>query len=64
MYNWSVDTNELKKYPKKYNIWKLEQLINFGLGSQKLNKKVLKKYLGVLNIDEEKRTYLKFLLEN
>lgn len=62
MYNWSTDTKELSKYPEKYAIWKLEQLINFGLNGQKLNLMQLKKYFPKLNIDPQKRNYLKFLL--
>jgi len=62
MYNWSVDTKILEKYPKKYRIWKLEQMINFGLGSEKIDKKDLKKYLEKLYIDPSKKRYLKFLL--
>ncbi len=62
MYNWSVDINRLKKEPKQYTIWKLEQLINFGLGNEKINKKELKKYLPKIKIDPDKKRYLKFLL--
>ena len=61
MYNWSVDLKKIKKYPEKYKIWKLEQLINFGLGKEKLKKTDLKKYLKKLKIDSQKRKYLKFL---
>jgi len=63
MKNWSVDTKFLSKYPKKYTLWKLEQLINFGLGKGKLNKFQLKKHLPKLEIDPQKRKYLKFLLD-
>lgn len=62
MYNWSTDTDTLKKYPEKFTIWKLEQLINFGLGNQKLHKNTLKKYLEKLDIETSKKRYLKFLL--
>ena len=62
MYNWSVDTNALKKDSEQYLIWELEQLINFGLGREKLDKKKLKKYFDKLDIDKEKRKYLEFLL--
>lgn len=62
MYNWSTDIKKLSKYPKKYAIWKLEQLINFGLNGQKLNLKELKKYFPILNIDPQKRKYLTYLL--
>src|SRR3989338_2755671 len=42
MYNWSTDVGELKKDPKKYTIWKLEQMVNFGLNGEKLSKVDLK----------------------
>ncbi|PIS15258.1 hypothetical protein COT63_00950 [Candidatus Shapirobacteria bacterium CG09_land_8_20_14_0_10_38_17] len=62
MYNWSTDINTLKKYPQQYTIWRLEQLINFGLGKEKLNKSELKKYFNKLNIDPQKKEYLRLLL--
>lgn len=62
MYNWSTDTKKLSKYPEKYAVWKLEQLINFGLNGQKLNFVELKKYFPKLNIDPQKRKYLAYLL--
>lgn len=62
MYNWSVDIKNFKKYPEQYNIWRLEQLINFGLGNEKIEKKDLIKYFNKLKIDSSKKRYLKFLL--
>ena len=62
MYNWSVATNFLKKFPAKYQKWRLEQLINFGLGKEKIARKDLKKHLAKLKIDKDKKKYLKFLL--
>jgi len=62
MNNWSTDTKKLSKYPEKYAIWKLEQLINFGLNGQKLNFVELRKYFSKLNIDPRKRKYLNSLL--
>lgn len=64
MYNWSVDISHLKKFPEKYTIWKLEQLINFGLGKEKLKRKLLIKYFNRLSIDPLKRKYLEFLLSS
>ena len=63
MYNWSTDTAKLKKYPEKYAVWRLEQLINYGLDGEKLDKKELIKYFPVLNIDPAKKAYLKFILK-
>lgn len=62
MYNWSVDLKALGKYPKKYKLWKLEQLINFGLGKEKIKRSDLKRYLEKVSIDPQKKKYLKFLL--
>jgi len=62
MYNWSTDTNRLKKNPEEYKIWKLEQLINFGMGKDKLNEKDLKIYFNRLNIDPDKKAFLEFII--
>jgi len=62
MYNWSVNTSRLKKNPNKYTIWQLEQLINYGLGGIKLNKEELKKHFKELNISQDKKTYLNYIL--
>ncbi|MFH1412552.1 MAG: hypothetical protein ABIG10_00785 [bacterium] len=62
MYNWSVDTKQLKKDKKQYTIWKLEQMVNFGLNKEKINEKELKKYWPLLHLDPKKKKYLQFLL--
>ena len=62
MHNWSTDTKELKKNKKKYTIWRLEQMVNFGLGGKKLKKAELKKYWPELNLDAKKKKYLKMIL--
>ena len=62
MYNWSTDTKELKKHPDKYKIWKLEQMINFGLNGKKLKEFELNKYFNKLEIDPHRRKFLKLLL--
>lgn len=62
MYNWSVDEAQLKKYPEQYAIWKLEQMINWGLGGEKLDETMLRKYWSKLYLDPIKRRYIEFLL--
>lgn len=62
MHNWSVDTTELKKDPQKYAVWRLEQLVNFGLDGEKLDRRELEKYWPLLNLDANKKNYLSFLL--
>ncbi len=43
MYNWSTDEKKFKKdYPADYKVWRLLQLINYGLDGEKLNLKFLK----------------------
>ena len=62
MYNWSVDLKELKKDKEAYTIWRLQQLINYGLSGERLKKKLVKKYWDKLYLDPVKKKYLKFLL--
>ena len=58
MKNWSIDTKNLKKDKNKFVIWEMEQLINFGLGKEKIKKSDLIKYWDVLDIDPFKRKFL------
>lgn len=62
MYNWNTDTTQLKKNPEKYTVWKLEQLINYGLDGEKIDKKELVKHWDKLRIDVQKREALAYLL--
>ncbi|OGH11766.1 MAG: hypothetical protein A2857_04710 [Candidatus Levybacteria bacterium RIFCSPHIGHO2_01_FULL_36_15] len=62
MYNWNTDTKELEKNPEEYTIWKLEQLINYGLDGEKLNRNILIRYWSKLRIDPIYKEYLHFLL--
>jgi hypothetical protein len=62
MYNWGVDIKRFKKSKEAYNIWRLEQLINFGLNGEKLDANKLKRYWPKLRLDPAKTRYLKFLL--
>ena len=63
MYNWSVDEAQFKKAdPEGYQIWRLEQMINYGLAGEKLNEKMVRKYWDKLYLDPPTRAYLKFLL--
>lgn len=62
MYNWSVDTKELKKDRKKFAIWRLEQMVNFGLNGKKINREELKKYWRFLKLDRNRKKYLKMIL--
>lgn len=58
MYNWSSDIKKMDKNSDIYIIWKLEQLINFGLNDEKINKKQLIKYLPRLKLDPQRKKYI------
>lgn len=62
MYNWSTNTEELKKDPERYAKWRLEQLINFGLGGERLDESSVRKYWGELRLDTGRRRFLSILL--
>ncbi|MDO8668452.1 MAG: hypothetical protein Q7K35_05200 [bacterium] len=62
MRNWSIDTTELKKDKKQYAIWRLEQMVNFGLAGEKINGQEIKKYWDILDLDRAKKSYLKMIL--
>lgn len=62
MKNWSTDTTELMKDPVAYDVWRLQQLINFGLDGEKLSRDKLMKYWDRLEVDPESKAYLEFLL--
>lgn len=62
MYNWSVDLTKLKKKPRIFAIWKIEQAINFGLNGEKLNKELVKKLWKKLHLDPSRKKFLRFLL--
>lgn len=63
MEHWSVDTSELRKDPRAYAIWQLEQKINFGLGEGKISKPLLRKYWRDVDIDPHKRAFLALFVE-
>ncbi len=63
MKNWSVDLKKLKQSPEDYKIFKLEQLINYGLDGELLSQSELLKYWDRLTIDPKKKEYLKLLLK-
>ena len=64
MYNWSVDEEAMKKAdPEGYEIWRLEQMINYGLQKgEKLPEFNVRKYWSRLALDPAKKDYLASLL--
>ena len=62
MYNWNTNTSRLKADPFAYEKWRLEQVINFGLGGEKISRKLIKKHFSSLDIDQKKKDFFKMLL--
>ena len=61
---WDYTKTEYEKQKKADPVWYLERLINFGLGKEKLDKKLLEKYLNKLRIPEDRRNLLELLVWN
>ena len=65
MYNWSTDEEKFKKEnPEKYRLWRLEQLINYGLDGEKLDRTEIKKVWPKIknNLDPYIRRAMEYLL--
>ena len=65
MYNWSVDEKSFKKKnPQGYKLWRLTQLINYGLDGEKLDREEVKAAWSKIkdNLDPYKRRALEYLL--
>lgn len=65
MINWSVDEKRFKKEnPKEYKLWRLTQLINYGLDGEKLDKKeVIRAWPEIKDrLDPNSRGYLEYLI--
>ncbi|MEK7155089.1 MAG: hypothetical protein AAB697_03100 [Patescibacteria group bacterium] len=65
MINWSTDEKEFKKRnPQEYKLWRLTQLINYGLDGEKLDRKEVKDtWVRIKDrIDPYKSRLIEFLL--
>jgi hypothetical protein len=62
MYNWNTDTSKWNKDSESYQIWEIEQMVNFGLNDRKLDVKKLRKYWKKLNLDPNRKKFLEFIL--
>lgn len=65
MHNWSVDEKKFKKEnPNEYRLWRLTQLINYGLDGEKLDKEEVKKSWSAIKekLDPNTKVYLEYLL--
>lgn len=65
MYNWSVDEEKFKRQnPKEYKLWRLTQLINYGLDGEKLDREEVKAAWPKIKdrLDPDKKKTIEFFL--
>lgn len=65
MYNWSVDEKKFKKEnPKGFKLWRLTQLINYGLDGEKLDREEVKKAWPKIKdqLDPYKARFIEYLI--
>lgn len=64
MKNWNTDVEKLRQNKEKYNVWRLTQLINFGLDDEKLSLDEVERYWPQImdEIDPRKKKILEYYL--
>jgi len=62
MYNWNTNLSQWNKKSEPYILWKLQQLINFGLNGEKLSLSLIKKYWSKLDLDPQRKKFLKLII--
>ena len=62
MYNWNVDISKWDKKSEQFILWRLNQLINFGLNGERLDLKLVKKHWDKLSLDPKRKKFLKLLI--
>lgn len=67
MINWNTDEEQLKKnHPKEYKLWRLTQLINYGLEGEKLDEKEVRAVWPKIKdrLNPDKRKVIEFYIWN
>ncbi|MBI3443268.1 hypothetical protein HY008_01220 [Candidatus Woesebacteria bacterium] len=65
MFNWSVDEDRFQNEdPEGYRLWRLTQLINYGLDGEKLDREEVKQAWPKIKdeLDPHKRRLIEFIL--
>lgn len=63
--NWNTDEKKFKKFhPKEYKLWRLTQLINYGLDGEKLDEQEVRSAWPKIKdrLDPDKQKVLEFFL--
>mgnify|MGYP001589355149 CR=1 FL=1 len=59
---WDYTETEYQKQANADPLWRLERLITYGLGKEKLDREELVQYLPKLKIPEDRRAFLELLV--
>lgn len=59
---WDYPTAAYETQARADPVWRLERLINYGLGRERLDRAALEKHLAELHIPEDRRAFLALLL--
>lgn len=61
---WDYTKEEYERQQKADPLWRMERLILYGLGREKLDPEILKKYLPQFHVPEDRKFFLELLLWN
>lgn len=61
---WDYTKTEYEKQAKADPVWRLERLIKYGLGNERLPRALVEKHLAELRIPEDRRAALELMLWN
>jgi hypothetical protein len=61
---WDYNPAEYEKQAVADPCWRLERLIRYGIGREKIKREALEKYIHELNIPEDRRAFLELLLSD
>lgn len=65
MINWAVNGSVFKKkYPTEYKLWKITQLLNYGLDGEKIDILEIKNNWGKIKqrVDQKTKVYMEYIL--
>ena len=60
--SWDYAASEYEKQATADERWRLERLINYGLGNEKVSRDSLERHLPTLKIPDDRRAFLELLL--
>lgn len=61
---WDHPDAEYQKQAAADEFWRLERLINYGLGDERMDREAVRRTLPLLKIPDERRAFLELLLWN